>query len=62
MAKNLFEILPADFYKPLTSKYRRMYADAILLSLMDYFELDDDEISFDDETYVSDARDNVGFV
>ncbi len=31
MAKNLFEIIPADFYKPLTSKYRRMYADTILL-------------------------------
>ena len=82
MAKNLFEILPADFYKPLTSKYRRMYADAILLifntfkpeisygvnrdiivrSLMDYFELDDDEISFDDETYVSDARDKANGV
>lgn len=82
MSKNLFEILPADFYKPLTSKYRRMYADAILLifntfkpeisygvnrdiivrSLMDYFELDDDEISFDDETYVSDARDKANGV
>ena len=82
MAKNLFEILPADFYKPLTSKYRRMYADAILLifntfkseisygvnrdiivrTLMDYFELDDDEISFDDETYVSDARDKANGV
>ena len=31
MPKNLFEILPLDFYKPLTSKYRRMYADTILL-------------------------------
>ena len=82
MAKNLFEILPADFYKPLTSKYRRMYADAILLifntfkseisygvnrdiivrTLMDYFELDDDEISFDDENYVSDARDKANGV
>ena len=82
MAKNLFEILPADFFKPLTSKYRRMYADTILLifntfkpeisygvnreivvrALMDYFETDDDEISFDDETYVSDARDKANGV
>lgn len=82
MAKNLFEILPADFYKPLTSKYRRMYADTILLifntfkpeisygvnrevvvsALLDYFELDDDEISFDDENYVSDARDKANGV
>lgn len=28
--KNLFAILPADFFKPLTSKYRRQYADCIL--------------------------------
>ncbi|MCR5339186.1 MAG: DUF5716 family protein [Lachnospiraceae bacterium] len=82
MAKNLFEILPADFFKPLTSKYRRMYADTILLIfntfkteisygvdretivkvLMDYFEADDDEISFDDETFVTDARDKASGV
>ena len=31
MSKNLFDILPADFYKPLVSKYRRIYADTILL-------------------------------
>lgn len=29
--KNLFGILPEDFFKPLTSKYRRQYADCILL-------------------------------
>ena len=80
--KNLFDILPPDFYKPLTSKYRRVYADAILLIfhtfrpeisygvnrdiivkvLMDYFEDDDDEISFDEETYVSDAREKANGV
>ena len=82
MSKNLFEIIPADFFKPLTSKYRRMYADTILLIfntfkteisygvnretivkvLTDYFESDDDEITFDDETYVSDARDKANGV
>ena len=82
MSKNLFEIIPADFYKPLTSKYRRMYADTILLIfntfkteisygvnretivkvLTDYFEVDDDEITFDDETYVSDAREKANGV
>ena len=79
MAKNLFDILPAEFFKPFTSKYKRVYADAILLIfnsfkpeisygvnrdtvvsvLMNYFEADDDEISFDEETYVSDARDKA---
>lgn len=29
--KNLFQILPVDFFKPLTSKYRQVYADCILL-------------------------------
>lgn len=29
--KNLFHILPVDFFKPLTSKYRHVYADCILL-------------------------------
>ena len=82
MAKNLFEILPADFFKPLTSKYRNMYADTILLIyntfrqeisygvnretvvrvLTDYFEADDDEITFDDETYVRDAREKANGV
>lgn len=28
--KTLFDILPADFFKPLTSKYRREYADCIM--------------------------------
>ena len=82
MAKNLFEILPMDFYKPLTSKYRRMYADTILLiyntfrpeisygvsreiivaALTDYFDADDDEITFDDETYVRDSREKANGV
>lgn len=80
--KNLFDILPSDFYKPLTSKYRRVYSDAILLIfntfkteisygvnrevivkvLMDYFEGDDDEISFDEETFVSDSREKANGV
>lgn len=29
--KKLFDILPSDFFKPLTSKYRMIYADCILL-------------------------------
>ena len=82
MAKNIFDIIPADFFKPLTSKYRRMYADCILLLfntfkpeisygvnrdtvvrvLMDYFDADDDEITFDDETFVSDSRDKANGV
>ena len=82
MNKNIFDIIPGDFFKPLTSKYKRMYADTILLIynsfkpeisygvsrdvvmsvLMDYFDSDDDEISFDDETYVSDSRDKANGV
>ena len=74
--KALFDILPADFFKPLTSKYRQEYADCIMQlfnafkpeisygvnreivvrELTDYFEADDAEMSFDDEFYVSDAR------
>lgn len=80
--KRLFDILPADFYKPLTSKYRQEYADCILRlfnafkpeisygvnreiaakELTDYFEADDTEMSFDDETYVSDAREKANGV
>lgn len=29
--KNLFGVLPEDFFKPLTGKYRRQYADCILM-------------------------------
>lgn len=29
--KNLFQILPMDFFKPLTSKYRKIYADCIII-------------------------------
>ncbi|MBR1743398.1 MAG: hypothetical protein IJ733_16310 [Lachnospiraceae bacterium] len=80
--KNIFDILPMDFFKPLTSKYKRIYADTILLIfntfkpeisygvnreivvkvLMDYFEADDDEMSFDEETYVSDSREKANGV
>ncbi|MCM1119657.1 MAG: DUF5716 family protein [bacterium] len=80
--KRLFDILPTDFYKPLTSKYRQEYADCILRlfhafkpeisygvnreivakELTDYFEADDTEMSFDDETYVSDAREKANGV
>lgn len=82
MAKNLFDIIPPDFYKPLVSKYKRMYADCILLIfntfkpeisygvnrdtvvrvLLDYFDADDDEITFDEETYVNDSRDKANGV
>lgn len=80
--KTLFDILPADFFKPLTSKYRQEYADCILQlfnafkpeisygvnrdivvkELTDYFEADDTEMSFDDEVYVSDAREKANGV
>ena len=80
--KTLFDILPADFFKPLTSKYRREYADCIMQlfnafkpeisygvnrdivvkELTDYFEADDTEMSFDDEVYVSDAREKANGV
>ena len=81
--KNLFKILPSDFLKPLTSKYRQVYADCILLifntfkpeisygvnreivvkTLTDYFEVDDMEMTFDDEeTVIKDARDKANAV
>lgn len=80
--KTLFDILPADFFKPLTSKYRQEYADCIMQlfnafkpeisygvnrdivvkELTDYFEADDVEMSFDDEIYVSDAREKANGV
>lgn len=80
--KTLFDILPADFFKPLTSKYRQEYADCIMRlfnafkpeisygvnrdivvkELTDYFEADDAEMSFDDEVYVSDAREKANGV
>lgn len=31
--KYLFDILPTEFFKPLTSRYRREYADCIMLLL-----------------------------
>lgn len=75
--KNLFQVLPEDFFKPLTSKYRRAYADCILLMfnslkseisygvnreivvkiLEGYFEVDDTEMTFDEQNYLRDARD-----
>ena len=77
--KNIFQVLPEDFFKPLTSKYKRDYADCILLIfntfkpeisygvnrdivvkvLEGYFEVDDEEMTFDDLTYVSDSRDKA---
>lgn len=80
--KNLFQILPADFFKPLTSKYRREYADCILIMfnsfkseisygvnretvvkvLADYFEADDAEMTFDELTYIRDAREKANAV
>ena len=71
---NLFNILPEDFFKPLTSKYRREYADCIML----VFNTFKAEISYgvsrevviralteyfeSDETLVSDARDKANGV
>ena len=46
--KNLFQVIPEDFFKPFTSKYKQTYQD--------YFEVDDDELCFDDVTYIRDAR------
>ena len=81
--KNLFQILPSDFFKPLTSKYRQVYADCILLIfntfkpeisygvnreivvkvLTVYFEVDDMEMTFDDEgTFIKDAREKANAV
>lgn len=78
--KNLFDILPEDFFKPLTSKYKQIYADCILLmfnglkpeisygvsreivvrTLTEYFEVDDREMSFDEDVhYISDAREKA---
>lgn len=76
LMKSLFEVLPEDFFKPFTSKYKKEYADCIMLlfnsfkseisygvnrdivvkELENYFEIDDIEMSFDDENYISDAR------
>lgn len=36
--------------------------DTVVRALMDYFDSDDDEISFDDETYVSDSREKANGV
>ncbi len=78
MAK-LFQIIPEDFFKPLTSRYRQEYADSILLiynsfkpeisygvnreivvkELTVYFDADDEEMSFDEEHYLKDARDKA---
>lgn len=80
--KNLFQVLPEDFFKPLTSKYRREYADCILLMfnslkpeisygvnreivvkvLEGYFEVDDTEMSFDEQIYLKDAREKANAV
>lgn len=77
--KNLFQVLPDDFFKPLTSKYKREYADCILLIfnsfkpeisygvnreivvkvLEGYFEVDDMEMSFDEQIYLKDAREKA---
>ena len=78
MAK-LFQIIPEEFFKPLTSRYRQEYADSILLiyntfkpeisygvnreivvkELTVYFDADDEEISFDEEHVLRDARDKA---
>ena len=80
--KNLFEVLPIDFFKPLTSKYRKEYADCILLIfntfqselsygvnreivvkiLEQYFEIDDTEMTFDEQNYIRDAREKANAV
>ena len=79
---NLFSVLPEDFFKPLTSKYKREYADCILLIfnsfkpeisygvnreivvkvLEGYFETDDNEMTFDEQNYIRDARDKANAI
>ena len=80
--KNLFHVLPADFFKPLTGKYKVEYADCILLIfnsfkteisygvnreivvkvLEEYFEADDNEMTFDEQTYIRDAREKANAI
>ena len=80
--KNLFHVLPTDFFKPLTSKYKIEYADCILLIfnsfkpeisygvnreivvkvLEVYFEADDNEMTFDERTYIYDAREKANAI
>lgn len=80
--RSLFQVLPADFFKPLTSKYKVEYADCILLifntfrtelsygvnreivvkALVEYFEVDDREMTFDEMTYIHDAREKANAI
>ena len=80
--KNLFHVLPEDFFKPLTSKYKVEYADCILLIfnsfkpeisygvnreivlkvLETYFEADDNEMTFDEQNYIRNARDKANAI
>ena len=80
--KHLFQVLPSDFFKPLTSKYKWEYADCILLifhsfkseisygvnreivvkCLEGYFESDDEEMCFDEQNIVKDAREKANAV
>jgi len=80
--KNLFQVLPTDFFKPLTSKYKMEYADCILLIfnsfkseisygvsreivvkvLEGYFEADDNEMTFDEQTFIRDAREKANAI
>ena len=80
--KHLFQVLPPDFFKPLTSKYKWEYTDCILLLfhsfkseisygvnreivvklLEGYFESDDEEMSFDEQNIVRDAREKANAV
>ena len=57
---SIFFLLIFNTFKPEISY--GVNRDIIVRALMDYFESDDDEISFDDETYVSDARDKANGV
>ena len=80
--KNLFHVLPTEFFKPLTSKYKTEYADCILLIfnsfkpeisygvsreivvkvLEEYFEADDNEMTFDEQIYIRDAREKANAI
>lgn len=80
--KNLFHVLPTDFFKPLTGKYKTEYADCILLifnsfkpeisyginreivvkALEGYFEADDNEMTFDEQIYIRDAREKANAI
>ncbi len=80
--KSLFQIIPEEFFRPLSSKNKKEYADCILIlfnsfkpeisygvnrdivvnKLEQYFEYNEGEMSFDDDTVVTNAREKANGV